>query len=85
MGMRYLQTIQTKYLGPTTYKGSRISASCAAGSIIVSWDHDLSAENNHLKAAMDLKYKLGWDIPLEQWRGGVLKNGTYVFVAGEAE
>lgn len=56
-----MQTINTKFLGPTNYRGSRVKASCEAGSIIVSWDYGLDSDENHMDAANQLREKLGWD------------------------
>lgn len=76
--MSYSQAIQTKYLGPTNHRGSRVKASCAAGSVTVPWDHALNTENNHAAACAALCAKLGW---IEPRRGAFLENGSAVFVA----
>lgn len=47
-----MQAIQTKFLGPTNTKGSRIRATCWLTSVTVEWDYSLSVEENH-KAAID--------------------------------
>lgn len=70
------QAIITKYLGPTNTKGSRVKASCEAGSVTVAWDHELDVESNHRKAARQLQLKLNRNDSLV---GGGLKHG-YVFV-----
>src|SRR4051812_45021830 len=36
-----MQAIQTRYLGPSNVRGSRVKAFAAAGSITLSWDHRL--------------------------------------------
>ena len=56
-----LQAIQTKYLGPTDSKGSRVKAYCQAGCVTVDWLHNLNSEQNHKRAVMQLIKKLGWD------------------------
>ena len=48
------QAIVTKYIGPTTSRGSRVKAAAYAGSITVPWDHALSPEGNHTEAAKAL-------------------------------
>jgi len=75
------QAIETKYIGPTNFKGSRIKASCAAGSITVNYLSELDVEENHFNAAFTLIKKLGWHekSPKNKWRGGGVKKG-YVFV-----
>jgi hypothetical protein len=55
------QAITTKFIPVTNTKGSRVSAKCEAGRIILSWDHALNSEDNHKAAAMALIKKLGWD------------------------
>jgi len=45
------QAIETKYLCPTNFKGSRIKATCARGSITVHCNDALNAEENHIAAA----------------------------------
>jgi hypothetical protein len=72
------QAIQTKYFGPTTYRGSRIKATAYGGSITVGWDHALNVEENHSLAAHELAKKLGWTFT--QYQGGSLKDGSYVWV-----
>lgn len=55
-----MQAIQTRYLGPTNTRGSRIKATCAAGSITISYPYDLSGQAVHRRAAEALVSKLGW-------------------------
>jgi len=72
------QAIETKYLGPTNSRGSRIKASCAAGSITVSYDHAKDIAENHEAALCALRLKLDWC--KYSFSGGVLKDGTYAWV-----
>ena len=58
--------IKTKFLGPTNYKGSRVSASYKRSNdetlrATVDWRHGLSAEQNHLRAAQTLINKANED------------------------
>ena len=55
-----MQAIITKYQGPTYTKGSRVKATCDAGSITLQWDHALNTQENHEVAAAALRVKLGW-------------------------
>lgn len=55
-----MQTITTKYIGPSNTKGSRIKASCEAKSIIRSKDCSLSTDNAHIVVAQELKDAMGW-------------------------
>ena len=76
-----MQAINTKYLGPTNNRGSRIKATCAAGSITIDYPHGLSGQATHRKAAEALVFKLGWvDTYYGGLLGGQLANGDYVFV-----
>ena len=56
-----LQAIQTKYLGPTNSRGSRVKTYCRAGGVTVEWLSNLDAEENHKRAVMQLIKKLEWD------------------------
>jgi len=73
--------IQTKYLGPTDYRGSRIVARAdGVPKVSVPYDHALNVEDNHRAAAEKLANQHGW---LRGWRlvPGYLPDGTgYAFV-----
>lgn len=73
-----MMAISTKYFGPTDHRGSRIKASCGAGSLVIPWDHSLDVEENHTKAAHSLISKLGWG-PASDWAAGSTSTG-FVFV-----
>ena len=61
-----LQAITTRFIGPTNSRGSRFSATCRAGRVIVSRDYSLNANENHIAAANALREKLGWmDIDMQ--------------------
>lgn len=71
--------IQTKYLAPTSTKGSRIKAfTCNGHSVIINYDYSLSDVVLHFQAVKALvnKYKLDWNI--EDMTYGGIKNG-YAF------
>ena len=72
-----MQAIQTKYFGPSNVRGSRIKATCAAGSITIPYPYELSGQAVHRKAAEALAAKLGWN---GQLLGGCLPDGSYCFV-----
>lgn len=72
-----MQAIITKYSGPTNTKGSRIKASCAAGSVTIDYPHELSGMDCHAKAAYALLAKMHWDYKLV---GGQLPSQEYAFV-----
>ena len=79
-----MQAITTKFLGPTNTKGQRVKATCAARSIIVSWDYGLNPDENHDAAAQELVRVMGWDKACYgHIVGGGLPDGSgnaYVFV-----
>ncbi len=73
------QAIVTKYLGPTDSRGSRVKATCQAGSVTLSWDDAKDSDENHTAAAVALCKRLGWRGELH---GGGLPDGrgnAYVF------
>jgi len=79
-----MQAIVTKYLGPTNYRGSRVTARCQAKRITVSWDDALGSDENHDVAARMLAESLGWlsDTHGELVGGGLPdgRGNCYVFV-----
>jgi hypothetical protein len=72
------QAIETKYLGPTNHRGSRVKATSQAGSITVSWDDALDVNDNHRAAAKALAKKLGW--PGHYAEGGKADGSGNVYV-----
>jgi hypothetical protein len=82
-----MQAIQTRYIGPTNTRGSRIKAWCAAGSLTIPYPYEVnSGQPCHRKAAEALREKLGWNKPHygEEMLGGCLPNGDYVFIFNNA-
>lgn len=76
-----MQAIETKYLSATNSRGSRIKASCAAGSVTIPYPHELSGQAVYRLAAETLVKKLGWNHPnYGKLIGGCLQNNNYVFV-----
>jgi hypothetical protein len=77
-----MQAITTKYLGATNFRGSRIKATCQAGSITVAWDDALDVDANHVKAAKALADKLDWDTTTygSMYYGALPDNTGYAFV-----
>lgn len=75
------QAIVTKYFGPTNFRGARVKASAQAGSITISWDHALNADENHTAAAKAFAEKMKWD---GAWSGGALPSGSgYCYVQAD--
>jgi hypothetical protein len=78
-----MMAIETRYLGPTNSRGSRIKATADAGSVTVPYDHALSSTQNHAKAAQALAMKFGWT---GSWVGGGLPNSSgYAFAPVKGE
>ena len=80
--MVILQAIETKYLGPTNTKGSRIKATCRGGSVTIGYRSELNSDENHALAAIKLAENLNWQT--KNWTPGSVpsnRNG-YVFVQG---
>ena len=80
-----MQAITAKYIGPTNFKGSRIKARCAAGSITLDYDDALNFNENALKACRVLINKLQWDLPLFKICQGTIYDGQEVFIIQEVE
>ena len=73
-----MQAIHTKYIPASNVKGSRIKATCDAGSIYIPYPHELSGQAVYRAAAEALTAKLGWTDPL--LGGGLPNNAGYVFI-----
>jgi len=71
------QAIVTKYFGPTNSKGSRVKATCDAGSVTVGWDYALGDSGNYDAAAIKLAKKFGWTGSMLR---GTLPSGDRVYV-----
>lgn len=76
------QAITTKYIGPTNYRGSRIKAKAAAGSVTVHYDCSLNTDDNHAAAAKALAEKFGWRG--HYYGGGMPEGSGNVYVQGPA-
>lgn len=83
-----MKAIRTKYIGPSSVKGSRISASDGDGNrIIIGYKSELSSDENHAQAALALCAKLGWHGTLIEGsmvERGVCNGKFYVWDKGAA-
>lgn len=71
--------IQTKYLGATNHRPSRIKAfTCNGHSCTISYDHVLSDEKLHFEAVKALVAKCNLDWNISKMNYGGIKGG-YVF------
>ena len=75
-----MQAIRTRYHGPTNTRGSRITATCEAGSLTMPFDYSLNDEGNHRKAVELLMKRLQW---VAVYQGGEF-GGDYYWVAKSA-
>jgi hypothetical protein len=57
-----MQAIVTKYIGPTDTKCSRVKAFCLTNTkgVTISWDSELTSDQNHAAAAEAFKEKMLW-------------------------
>ncbi len=77
-----MQSITTKYLGPTTHRGSRIRAVSTGGAVLtLPFNHVYNDGRNHAETALELCRRLGWTGELVQ---GCTRDG-YVFVFDRGE
>ena len=76
-----MQTITTKFIGPSNTRGARVKATTASGkSLTVPYDHAIGDES-HSVAALTLARKLGWSGSLV---GGDTRVGkVFVFSTGD--
>lgn len=83
-----MTAIQTRYIGPTNFRGSRVVAETMDGAehirrMYCDWEDGLNAEQNHHAAAIKLIQKLGWNrragTTYGDWFAGATDRG-YVFV-----
>lgn len=77
-----MQAIETKYLGPTNSRGSRVKATCEAGSVVIEWDDALDSPENHDNAVRQLIARLDWASAArgDWYRGGLKGSRGYVYV-----
>ena len=67
------QSIETRHVGPTNHRGSRVIATTPGGHRHVHhWDYSLGIEGNHYEAAKALQVTLDWP---EIKAGGSTKAG----------
>ena len=60
-----MQTLQTRYFGPTNTQGAKVQAKTSGGiGLVRSYDYELCPMENHLQIARELKAELGWDEPM---------------------
>ena len=79
------QAIQTRYISPTDYRGSRVKATAEAGSVTLSWDHALNATDNHRIAAETLAKKYGWISNGARLVGGCISGPGFVWTVVDAD
>lgn len=57
--------IQTKFIGPTNYRGARVKATnvTSGKSVTIPWEHELDCAENHLNAAKACLRACDQDVP----------------------
>jgi hypothetical protein len=87
--------IQTKFIGPTNTRGSRVKAwipndrawaSEPVRALTIDWNHALDSEDNHKAAAVALIARLGWGEENgyhEQWYLGAVDGGCVAVYAAD--
>lgn len=59
--MHIYQAIETRWLGPTNFRPSRVVATTPGGHrLVMPWDYSCSVDQNHYSAAELLRLKLEW-------------------------
>jgi hypothetical protein len=72
-----MKSIQTKYVGPSNVRGSRVTADDGDGNrIVLGWRSEWNSEQNHAEAAVTLCKRMGWGGRLQG--GDTLKGGRTV-------
>ena len=71
------QAVTTKYINPTDKKPSRIQAKSGPGSIYISYDSELSSDENHRKACEAYLSKYKWK---GQYHAGTVERPDGVIV-----
>ncbi len=79
---RAYQAIVTRYHGPANVRGSRVKATASAGSVTLTWDDALNADENHMRAARALANKYGWH---GEYHFGGMPDGSRVFVSADTQ
>jgi len=75
-----MQSITTKFIGPTNHRAARVKATTAAGhTLTVSYSYE-DSHRSHAQAALQLARKLGWDGTLIE--GGTKDGMVFVFDSG---
>ena len=76
-----MHAIIVKKLNPTGTKGDRFKAFIAPGLPAITEQSDYEDINiQPMKMAAKLIRKMGWDSSSEDWHGGNLSDGSWVFV-----
>tara|TARA_A100001515_G_scaffold44484_1_gene34970 strand:+ start:219 stop:524 length:306 start_codon:yes stop_codon:yes gene_type:complete len=80
-----LQTIATKYLGPTDTKGARIKAVASGGETkTVDWNYAEDTNHNHASAALELAGQLRLDLQgVHHLIGGSTPTGNVYVLVGD--
>jgi hypothetical protein len=78
-----MEAIITKYVGPTSAKGSHVTAKCETARVRVPYDDELGTYENHAAAMQALCARQRWDDEKlgGRWHAGEVVGGyAWVFV-----
>lgn len=71
-----MQSIETKYFGPTNTRGSRVQVRTESCKKVISWDHSLDSKENHVQAAIQAAKEWQWIKPGDKVVYGGKADGT---------
>ena len=79
-----MQTVHTKYKGPTDTKGSRIIAKTYKCRTVTAYDHELTPEENYERAAA-LHLLKAWPGVKANFVSGMLVDGSWAHIVTSYE
>lgn len=86
--MKYALVIRTKYLGPTTHRGARITATgddpygLGRKTVTANYDHALNTVDNHAAAARAWFDKHADGAPITHYADSAPHSDGFLFIAG---
>jgi hypothetical protein len=70
--------VRTKYLPASNHRGSRVKATCQAGSVTIPFSHDTDITSAHFEAVKALLTRRGLDWG-DRWAIGSVDDVGYIF------
>ena len=78
-----MKAIQTKFVSPTAKWPARIRAIALGGFVFTHYNDQLTEQQNHLEACLELNSKLAWRVV--KFHGGQLADGSYAWLPSPLE